>query len=169
MEKYEIAKSNEEREKDISKITDFLRENGIKSCDKVPNLFQENEYNFGIFNDFPKLSEADKEKQDKLFREREELIIKYEKIRRRLLPLVLIENNLWDNLREVNQNICELEGHRLSTDVTEEVVPDEIGRPDIYYFRTCLVCGKRVYREKLKDNDVVVKGEKAPQRILYRR
>ena len=166
MEQFEISKTREKREEDYQRILDFMRRNGIKSLD-VTNILEEKDRDFGINNMFPELSKIEEEKQNQLFTQRQLLIGKYKRICDQILPLLKLEEHAWRSLDKLNHEICELEGHRLSETVTEEIIPDDIGHSEVGYYRTCLVCGKRVYKEGLTDRDVVVKGESGPKRILY--
>ena len=169
MERYEIAKSEAEREKDYERIVNYLREHGIKEDWKISSLIETKESDFGLNNNFPKLSEHDDESRDKLFIEREILIGKYNRLRAKLEPMIVLEREMWSELGKLNQMICEIEGHRLSEKSTCDYEPDDYGHHQkIGYYRTCLVCGKRVYEAGLKDNDVVVKGEEGPKRVLYK-
>ena len=70
MERYEIAKSEAEREKDYEKIVKYLREHGIKEDWKISSLIEVKESDFGLNNNFPILSEHDDEVRDRLFVER---------------------------------------------------------------------------------------------------
>lgn len=168
MERFEIAKTEEEREEDYQRIIDFLKRNGIKDSLKISDIIVEKKEDFGINNVFPKLSEKDEAEQNQLFAERALLIEKYEKLRKELLPLLAIENQMWQNIVDVNDMICELEGHRLSIEAEWEYDIDDYGHyHKIGYYRTCLVCGKRVYETNLTARDVVVKGKSGPKRILY--
>lgn len=169
MERYEIAKSEAEREKDYEKIVKYLREHGIKEDWKISSLIEVKESDFGLNNNFPILSEHDDEVRDRLFVEREMLIGKYNRLRAKLEPMIVLEREIWFQLGQLNKMICEKEGHRLSEKSTCDYEPDDYGHHQkIGYYRTCLVCGKRVYEAGLKYNDVVVKGEEGPKRILYK-
>ncbi|MBR4178968.1 MAG: hypothetical protein IKR57_06450 [Bacilli bacterium] len=167
MEEFEIAKTKEEREADIQRIADFLRRNGIKETWNITGILKRKDTDFGIDNDFPNLNERDESKRNSLFTQRKLLIGKYERLREQLLPLLTLERNMWAQLNDLNKEICEIEGHRLSEKVETEYDDDGLSRA-VGYYRTCLVCGKRIYKEGLKEKDVVVKGEEGPKRILYR-
>ena len=125
------------------------------------------EIEFGINNRFPKLDEADQRKQDVLFNKRHLAINRYNDLCRHLLPMIEEEEKIWNSIEEISNHICEFEGHRLSRELGEEIVQNELGEPGTRYYRTCLVCAKKIYKEELQDNDVVVQGEPRLQRILY--
>ena len=158
MEQFEIAKTEEEREKDYQKIVDHLRKNGIREDWKISKLVEEKPEHFGLNNNFPKLSERQDERRDGLFQKRSLQIVMYNRLRAEIEPLLVLERDMWYNLNEINKEICEIEGHRLSEKVETEY-DDELGCNSVSYYRRCLVCGKRIYKEGLKNNDVVVKGE----------
>lgn len=167
MEEFEIARSKEEREEDIQRIAEFLRRNGIKESWNITGILERKDNDFGIDNEFPVLNERDEEKRNRLFTERKLLIGKYERLREQISPLLILERNMWAHLNDLNKEICEVEGHRLSEKVETEYDDDGLSRP-VGYYRTCLVCGKRIFKEGIKDKDVVVKGEEGPKRILFR-
>ena len=170
MERFELVKSEEEREKDYERIVNFFRQHGIKEDWKISSLISEKESDFGLNNLFPKLSEKEEIKRDKLFKQRELLISKYKRLAEQLEPLIVLERNMWEELVKLNESICEVEGHRLSEESTREYDIDDYGHHvGIGYYRTCLICGKKIYKAGLKENDVVVKGEQGPKRILYRK
>lgn len=168
MEHFEIAKTEEEREKDYQKVIDYMRKNGIKEELKLFNILNEKTEQFGLNNNFPKLSERQDERRDGLFQKRNIQIAMYNRLRVEIEPLLVLERNMWYNLNEINKEICEIEGHRLSEEVSTEYDDDGLGCNSVSYYRTCLVCGKRVYKEGLKRDDVVVKGEEGPKRILFK-
>ena len=165
MEIFEIAKTEEEREKDYQKIVEHLRQHGIREDWKISSLIQEKDNEFGLNNNFPKLSEKDEERRTHLTKIRELAIGKYNSLSEKILPMLILEREMWNQISEINKELCELEGHRLSEKVETEYCDDGLSH-SVGYYRTCLVCGKRVYKEGLKYNDVVVKGEEGPKRIL---
>ena len=166
MERFIKAETEQERKEKYEKMVKILMENGKLPVWKINSLLQENESEFGISNDFPKLSKQEEEKLDKRFNRREELIKKYKELSEELKPLLKIENEVWKELYSLNNSICEIEGHRLS-DVFEVIEDDGYGRPERYYARECIICGKYITASTIKYNDVVVKNEKSPKRILY--
>lgn len=72
------------------------------------------ERDFGLNNNFPRLSPHDDEVRDKLFNEREILIGKYNRLRNQFEPMIVLEREMWFQLGQLNQMICNIEGHRLS-------------------------------------------------------
>ena len=167
MERFELAKSEAEREEDYKRIVDHFRKMGITEDWKVSSLIKEEQRDFGLNKVFPQLTKEEDSKREELFDLRATVIEKYKQIREALEPLLEEERNIWSSLEDLNNNICEIEGHRLSEKSEEDVEYEGYTRISNGYYRECLICGKRIYKRDLTDKDAVVKGESGPKRIMF--
>ena len=167
MERFELAKTEAEREEDYKRVVEHLRKMGIVEDWKISSLIKEEPKDFGLNKVFPQLTKNEDLKRDELFDLRATIIEKYKQIRETLEPLLEEERDLWSSIEDLNNNICEIEGHRLSEKSEEDVEYEGYTRISNGYYRECLVCGKRVYKRSLADKDAVVKGESGPKRVLF--
>ena len=165
MEHFEISKSDENRDKDLNVVKEYLNSNGEEGYPDSIRIIKKRRLHFGIYNRFPKLSREDDEERDKLFQQRDLQIKKYKRVCGELKAIMFLEKQIWYRIEEINKRICELEGHRLSEEIEEEYIDDGLPMP-VAHYRTCLVCGKKIYKEGLTNNDVVVKEESGPERVL---
>ena len=169
MERFELARSKEERRKEYEKVIDYLMSHKGSENSRIKDLIKTKPEDFGLNNDLPDLNEFEQKRVDKLFEERQALIDEYKGISDALKGFLQQEDEVWTKLTNINQQICETEGHRLSSksDPVYDVNDDGRGKTTTYY-RTCLICGRRI-NENMMENyrDCVVKGEEGPKRILY--
>jgi len=156
MERFELVETEEER---IERYERKKKELGwpdwkMQACDDMMNT----SYAWGLENSFKKLTKDEEDKVDELFNKRKKLIEEYKELVEQLKPLLDSECELWEDIHDINKEICEIEGHRLSKKMKEEMEPDGYGTwMTLGYSRTCLICGSKF--TTAKENDVVVKGE----------
>lgn len=172
MERFELVRNEEERKEKYQKLVDYILSHGINEEWKLKDLLKEiiKESDFGLENNIPVLTDYDQKKVDKLFSEREELILKYKEISDYLKSSLLEEDTIWNKMQETNREICQIEGHRLSEESYQNSTLDEYDRPTKSFgvwYRKCLVCGKEISQGMINYRDCVVKGEEGPKRILY--
>lgn len=157
MERFELAETEKDREiirkRYKAQGFDDLKINMLLSEDKDFNR------NFGLTHEFKELDSKEEEKIDLLFEKREELVEKYAELYEQFQIILNKEYNIWKEIREINNKICEMEGHRLE-EKSEEMIDDDGygGFISFGFSRRCLVCGKRVNERDIKPEDVVVKG-----------
>lgn len=165
MDRFVLLKSDEEIEKEKREDYNYLVSNGVK--ESIARHVLESECSFlGIRNRFPKLTEEELTKIEDLFKRREEILKRYIELSEILKPIMEERRNLSSVLYQINNDICSIEGHRLSEDI-DPIPGNEYGIHSIS--RTCLVCGKSISEYDIDKKDTVVKSEIEPyQRILFR-
>jgi len=175
MERYELFETEEERElKREQKINYYLSMQHLHwSKSHIEYMLDQTsttllDSKFGLKNAFPTLTTEEEQTVDEDFEKRKALIFSYQLIASKLIPLLDKEDELWEDIKALNAEICRIEGHRLSSESNEIYEPDGYGDfESLGYTRTCLVCGKRVFADELTDKDVVVKGKSdIPPRVL---
>lgn len=168
MNKFELAQTQEERDEKIEFYRQRLIEGGIKDSYQIESLLayhkEEEKNDFGLENIFPILEESDYQKVVALFEQRDQLIEQSSKYYAELMELRKRITDINSQLIPINQSICTIQGHRLYD--TLECDQDLDCHKHItgeYYYRTCLVCGAKVFKESLSKEDVVVKMKKPKQ------
>ncbi len=167
MERFELAKSEEERKKDYQEKIDYLVKHGVSQEWKLRELLKEKESDFGLNNPLVELNPFVEKRVDTLFSRRQQIIEEYKAISAELKGLLMQEDALWKELTDINHSICDAEGHRLSEKAYQEFDNDGYGRGSSYWARRCIICGKEVTANTIRYGDCVVKGEEGPKRILY--
>ena len=167
MERFELAKSEEERIKDYQEKIDYLVKNGVSDEWRLRQLLKEKDSEFGLNNPMVELNPFQEKRLDLLFARRKQIIDEYKEVSAALKDLLIRENALWEELTDLNHSICDTEGHRLSEHAYQEFDTDGYGRGSSYWARRCIICGKEVTPNNIKYMDCVVKGEEGPKRILY--
>ncbi len=169
MERFELARNEEEMKEKYEKMMNYLIEHGVTSDWRIKELLKDlvKDSEFGIENNFPNLSDYDQKRVNRMFDKRDVLIEKYKELVEPLKELLIKEDELWKELQDVNHEICQTQGHRLSENAYEIHDSDGYGRTEHYWVRKCLVCGKEITQNALMYRDCVVKGEEGPKRILY--
>lgn len=131
----------------------------------------------GLNNDFPALNLENQLLLDKLLDQRSKYIHEYQNIVRILEPLLKEEVKVWESLDDVSNQICQLQGHRLSMYPTGLIDYQNGKLVLVGSTRFCIICGKYIYQADRRKNDVVVKTNdediekkvKIPKRILYKK
>ncbi len=140
---------------------------GNKKADEMIELIKSS-YNLG--NEFPKLSEDSAKKVKSLNNKRVALINEYKRLAWLLKPLIEEESKVRDELDNVSDEICMIQGHRLSADPVPLIDYNHGLILADGYARICVICGKVINKEDMLDNDIVVTDKVSyPKRILYKR
>ena len=136
---------------------------GKENVDKMINVIRES---YGVCNDFPKLSDDDNKKVKELTNKRTALINEYKRLSWFLKPLLEEETKVMNELDSVSDEMCVIQGHRLSAnpipliDYNHGLILGE------GYARTCVICGRIIKKDEMTDNDVVVTDKISyPKRI----
>lgn len=171
MKEFELSQTKKDRKKELKKY----KKAGFKKW-QAKYFLEQRPHTFGLKNNIKTLTEKESEQLQTLSDKRDELIEEYKKLStqiqpllEQLQPLLEKENQVWDNLEQINQDICQIEGHRLSEKV--EITKDSDGYGGNLYFkyRKCLICDERIYETNISKDDVVVKGESDNPKRLTRR
>lgn len=176
MERYELAQSEEERDLERERVINYFLEKGW-SLTKIMHLFDTKhvpESKFGLENYFIRLTDEEDKVRDAAFEKRKSLIYKYHELASKIAPLLDEEDEIWKDLQTLNEEICKIEGHRLSSTSEAEFDDDGYGRTyTVGYTRKCLVCGETIasnnesFYKLINYKDVVVKGESdRPSRVF---
>ena len=167
MENFELARNEEERREKFIKLENYIKTHGIKEEWKIKDILKEKEEDFGLDNSLPEIKEYESKRLEILFKKRQEIIEKYNEIRPILTELLSKEETLWNELENTGQEICSLEGHRLSQIAHPVHNTDGYNRGYTVWYRKCIICGKEISQAMMHYTDCVVKGEEGPKRILY--
>lgn len=159
MKKFELAETESDREKLLEEAKKECAETGIPEEDAYYYAGLDEPERFGLDHDFPNLSmEKMKDVHDKLAR-RKELLKNYADLLRKIRSMEKTKNGLYASIMRKSAEICNIEGHRLSTKVKYD---NKNGQkkidPELYY-RTCLICGRKIHAYECKPKDVVIIGE----------
>ena len=159
MKRFELAETEEERETILANAKKECLEAGIPEEDAYYYAGLDEPERFGLENSFPHLSEEKlKDVHDKLTR-RKELLKNYADLLRKIKSMEKTKNGLYASIIRKSAEICNIEGHRLSK-MVEYDKSEKKGKidPELYY-RTCLICGRKIHAYELKPKDVVIIGD----------
>ena len=155
-------------ELDDRKLKRDLIELGIGK-EKADEMFQMIKNSYGLDNDFPKLSDEDTKRVKNLSNRRTALINEYKRLAWILEPLLEEESKVWDELDGISEQICEIQGHRLSSDAIPLIDYNHVLELSSYA-RSCVICGTVFKKDEMLDNDVVVTDKISyPKRIRYKK
>lgn len=159
MDKFEI---------DSKKIKRDLIDLGIGK-EKADEMLKIIYGSYDLDNDFPKLSHEDEKKVKSLGNKRNNLINEYKRIAWLLQPLIEEEAKVWDELENISDQICNIQGHRLSSNAVPLIDYDH-GLKFGGYARTCVICGNVIKKEDFTSDDVVVADKISyPKKVHYKK
>lgn len=161
MKRFTKAETEKERKKVYEERKKTLLDRGYNEriVDlSLSDILEDKGARFGLKNDFPRLKPEERKQVQEQLQLRYELLEKFQELRLKLAPLLAEEEDLRSKIAETNASICKLEGHRLSKTVETEDERGGYSQNPPKYYRTCLICGQRVYERNLRAKDVVVKG-----------
>ncbi len=119
--------------------------------------------NFGVQNNFPHLNDEQKRKLNDLFYKREFYARRFYDAVESVDDSISYLKGCQKDFFKVNDEICVIQGHRLSNGAELVNVDGEMRAK-----RTCIICGKEVYDSTISCKDVVVDlpKQQAAKRVL---
>ena len=142
-------KLNEKVLKKLKAVRSQLKTVGIDK--KTDNLNKENLENFGLQNNFPNLDDEQKRKLNDLFYKREIFARRFYDAAESVDDGISYLKRCQKEFFKVNDEICVIQGHRLSNSAELVNVDGEMRAK-----RICIICGKEVYDNTISRKDVVV-------------
>lgn len=146
MEKFTLAESDAERKSFFEKLK---TETGWPDW-KVKLAIEEmngSKVTFGLTHTFPILEKKEEIQVAGYFEKRKKLLAKYLDLRERTSELLKQQAEIYNEISQISDAICAIEGHRLSK---------EVAYLDEFPYRTCLICGQKIFEKDLSPNDTVV-------------
>lgn len=172
MERFELVESEEDRKREIEELVSYIKKTGSIQAWKIKEIMGEQDGDLGIHHTFQPLDAYNEKQLAERFAVRDRLIEEYRALSAEVKEVLAKEAAIWEKLDGVNNEICNIEGHRLSSE-TYMVYPEVrsvLGpsKPSShgYLVRRCLVCGKELSASEISYRDCVVKGEGGPSRVL---
>ena len=166
MEEFELARSDEERKERYQSTIDYLTQHGTEEDWKLGQIFKEDPSEFGLNNPMQEINVYNQKLLDGKFAARRDLINKYKALSDTLKFLLDKEAEIWTELSNVSHDICNIEGHRLSSESHQVFVNNGKEVKASYWVRKCVVCGKEITESTMTYRDCVVKDTEGISRIL---
>lgn len=166
MEEFELARSDEERKDRYQSVIDYFAKHGTEEDWRLGELIKEEPSDFGLNNPMPEINSYQQKVLDDKFATRRELINKYKALSDTFKFLLDKEAEIWNRLQEVSHEICDIEGHRLSSESHQVFVNNGKEVKASYWVRKCVVCGKEITESTMSYRDCVVKDTEGLTRVL---
>lgn len=166
METFELVRSDEERKKHFESTIEYLKTHGTEEEWRLREILKEPDSEFGLNNPIPEMGNYEERALRGKFEKRADLIKKYKALSDTFQFLLDKEKEIWSEYTDVSEEICDIEGHRLSSQSYRVYVYDGNKVKTSFWVRKCIICGKEVSASEMTYRDCVVKGEEGPKRLL---
>jgi len=161
MSELELVVNQEEKERNRKELEEKLKKMGIIEPWKLKEMLNniiEDSSKWEIGSNFPVLTIGETQLIENSLIKKESLCIELQDIESEIQRLNSRYALVKQEISNINHNVCNIQGHRLSNEIELDEEINSDGRiTGIHEYRRCFICGKEVREYDLKEKDVVVK------------